>query len=287
MGADAPPGDSFILDANDDRGTDSRDKLVVGISVSVNPLNRAFVPRPLPESIDGHLRLARALVTNRRKSHIPSTERALCNSVETRLKNIKEAHRRGAAKVGLAGQFVKSASILASATFEDPSRATSRPKDPPSCGALAVPEPCCETASCTRSRRPCSPPSASSTCAPSRSVEVRAKPIEMERLPRDWEHMMDAVEMSWEVGVGSTPALKKLQHGQPDRVEWEKKQPFGRASSSMLSKRRAIAKAAHEIGGWTALRVLLRGERAKRVGRGETFGYNKVQMFCSAMIREK
>jgi len=39
-------------------------------------------------------------------------------------------------------------------------------------------------------------------------VEVLAKPNKMERLPRDWKHKMSAVEMSWEVGVGFTPALK-------------------------------------------------------------------------------
>ena len=44
-------------------------------------------------------------------------------------------------------------------------------------------------------------------------------------------------------------ALKKLQSGEPDRLVWDKKHSFGRASSSMLSKRRAIAKAAIKAGG--------------------------------------
>jgi len=107
----------------------------------------------------------------------------------------------------------------------------------------------------------------------------------MERLSSDWELMMDVVERSWKVGIGSAIALKKLQQGQPERRELDKKQLFGRASSSMLAKRRAIAKAASRAGGWAALREQLRVERVKRAGRGLRFGYKEVHRFCYVMLR--
>jgi len=286
VGSDAVPGDSVVLDANDAQGCDPQGKLVVGISASVNPMNRAFVPRPLPDNIDGHLRLARALVANRRNKKMPATDRALCRTIEARLNNIKEAHRRGAAKVGLAGEFFKSAAILANSTIGRQVSATPSPTHQSRIEALPRAQPPFGAGSNALSRQPCTCSAALPLRASPPAMEVRDKPIEMDRLPRDWEHMMDVVEMSWEVGVGTTMALKKLQSGEPDRLVWDKKHPFGRASSSMLSKRRAIAKAAIKAGGWGALRLLLRDERAKRTGRGESFGYNKVQMFCSAMMRE-
>ena len=66
---------------------------------------------------------------------------------------------------------------------------------------------CC---SCTCSVHPCKQSSPT-------FVQIRVKPITMERLPRDVERMMDVVERSWEVGVGTTITLKKLQPGQPER----------------------------------------------------------------------
>ena len=101
----------------------------------------------------------------------------------------------------------------------------------------------------------------------SAALQIRAEPIAVERPPRDWKLMMNVVERSWEVGVCSTIALKKPQQGQPERRELDKKPHFGRASSSMLVKRRAIAKAASRAGGWAALRDQLRVERVKRAGR--------------------
>jgi len=100
--ADAAARASEGRTAREEARHPTQDKLVVGIAAAVNPLNRAFGPRPLSDNIDGHLRLAHALVAGRRQQQISAPVRALCNFIEARLKNIKEAHRLGAATVDFA-----------------------------------------------------------------------------------------------------------------------------------------------------------------------------------------
>ena len=281
--ADAAARASEGRTAQDKARHPTQDKLVVGIAAAVNPLNRAFEPRPLPDNIDGHLRLAHALVAGRRQQQISAPVRALCISIEARLKNIKEAHRRGADSVGLAAQFVQSASVLASASFGQPilEAARSLPMRSSALPAGNLPRSMVTSASCCSSCTCSVHPRKQSSFA---ALQIRVKPIAMERLPRDWELMMDVVERSWEECVGSTIALKKLQQGQPERRELDKKQHFGRASSSKLAKRRAIAKAASRASGWAAFRDQLRVERVKRARRGQRFGYNEVHTFCSVMV---
>jgi len=261
--ADAVARASEGRTAQDEARHSTQDKLVVGIAATVNPLNRAFVPRPLPDNIDRHLRLAHSLVAGRRQQQLSATVRARCNSIEARLKNIKEAHRRGAASVGLAAQFVQSASVLASVSFGQPILEPERSQPMRSCAlhagnlppSMVTSDSGCSSCTCSAH------PREQSSSAP---LQFRVPPIEMERLPLDWKLMMYVVEQSWEVGAGSTIALKKLQQGQPERRELDKEQHLGRASASMLAKRRAIAKAASRAGGWAALRDRPRLERAKR-----------------------
>ena len=282
--ADAAARASEGRTAQDEARHSTQDKLVVGIAAAVNPLNRALVPRPLPDSIDGHLRLAHALLAGRRQQQISAPVRALCNSIEAQLKNIKEAPRRGAPSVGLAAQLVQSASVLASASYGQQilEAAWSQPMRSSALPAGNLPPSMLTSASgCSSSTCSVHPREQSSSAL----LQILDKPIVMERLPRDWELTMDVVERSWEVGVGSTIALKKLQQGQPERRELDKKQHLGRASSFMLAKRRAIAEAASRAGWWAALRDHLRVERMKRAGRGQRFGYNEVHTFCCVMLR--
>ena len=96
--------------------------------------------------------------------------------------------------------------------------------------------------------------------------------------------MLDAVQDSWESGLNGSPALKTLVCGSTTRVAMaSNKQLFGRGCSSMLSKRGAIANAATRYGGWSALRVVLRRERAARESCGASFPYNEVHKYCAAL----
>jgi len=99
--------------------------------------------------------------------------------------------------------------------------------------------------------------------------------------------MVDAVQESWEKGLNGSPALQTLVSGSTTRADMaSKKQLFGRVSSSMLSKRGAIAKAAAKLGGWSALRSVLRRERASRQRAGAVFLCNAVYKFCAALVSQ-
>lgn len=243
------------------------------LSAMVNPLNRAFVPRPLPSDIDGMLRLPRRLVSMRQEKQLTGSARGLCLAVLRRLVNIKDAHQRGAGKVGLAGQFNMSAKVL---TSVDAVEATPRLMEkPPGQGQQRT----VDESMCKCKTRPC----ADKVQIP--EMRVHAKLVSLARLPRDWERMLDAVRDSWELGDGKTPPLKTLVQGSSTRQRLAAVHTFGRAASSMVSKRRAIATAAAKKGGWGPLRTWLRAERARRHATGEKFGYCEVQMFCSAFLR--
>jgi len=283
--ADAAARASEGRTAQDEGRHSTQEELVVGIAAAVNPLNRAFVSLPLPDNIDGHLHFRHAPVAGRRQQQLCAPVRALSSSIEARLKNIKEDNLGGAASVGSAGRFFQSASVLASASFGQPIYETGRASQPMRSVALPAGRlaPSMVTSACGCSSCTCSVhPREQSSFAP---VQIRVEPIAMERLPRDWELMMGVVERCWEAGVGSAIALRKLQQGQPERRELDKKLHFGRASSSMLAKRPAIFKAMSRAGGWAALRDQARVERVKRAGRGQRFGYNDVHTFRSFMLR--
>jgi len=129
--------------------------------------------------------------------------------------------------VGLAAQFVQSPSVLASASFGQPilGAARSQPMRSSALPAGNLP-PSMVTSASGFSSFTCSVHARKQSS--SAALQICVKPIAMERLPRDWELMMDVVERSWEVGVGSTIALKKLQQGQPERRELDKRKHFGR-----------------------------------------------------------
>ena len=259
------------------------------LSARVNPLNRVFVPRPLPEDIDDHFALPRALIARRALSPMSGATKGLCAAMLRRLDNIKDAHRRGAAKVGLAAQFNLSAMVLKMAKNEEP-RGSSAAVDShyaqaSQLGTEVRPDAaaCVKTASlcfrCQKARPVIAKP-------PHAPIKVHAKTISLARLPRGFEEIVDAVRDSWEVGDAKNVALKTLVQGSSKRDELAKLHPFGRKASSMVSKRRAFANAAQKLGGWDDLRVWLRRERADRLQRGQTFGYSEMQMFCSAFVRQ-
>lgn len=259
------------------------------LSARVNPLNRAFVPRPLPDDIDDHFALPRALVAGRALRPMSGATKGLCAALLRRLDNIKDAHRRGAAKVGLAAQFNLSAMVLEKANTEEP-RGSSAAVDSHCAqaserGTETRPDAaaCIKTASlcfrCQKARPVIAKP-------PPAPIKVHAKTISLARLPRGFDEIVDAVRDSWEVGDAKNVALKTLVQGSSKRDELAKLHPFGRKASSMVSKRRAFANAAQLLGGWDDLRVWLRRERVDRFQRGQTFGYNEMQMFCSAFVRQ-
>jgi len=114
-------------------------------------------------------------------------------AVLRRLVNIKNAHQRGAGKVGLAGQFNMSAKVL---TSVDAVKATPRLMEkPPGQGQQRT----VEESMCKCKARPC----ADKVQIP--EMRVHAKLVSLARLLRDWERMLDAVRDSWELGDGNSP----------------------------------------------------------------------------------
>jgi len=99
--------------------------------------------------------------------------------------------------------------------------------------------------------------------------------------------MLEAVQVSWEKGLNGSSAIRTIVSGSATRAEVaSKKQSFGRVSSSMLSKRGAIAKAAVKSGGWSALRSMLHRERSSRQRAGAVSLYNEVYKFCAALVSQ-
>ena len=116
-------------------------------------------------------------------------------------------------------------------------------------------------------------------------VKNNVKPFTLPPLPRDWDKMLDAVQDSWEKGLNGGPALKTFVSGSTKRAAMaSNKEPLGRVSSSMLSKRGAIAKAATNSGGWSALRSVLVRERDFRKRTGTAFPCNEVYKFCATLV---
>jgi len=259
------------------------------LSERVNPLSRAYVPRPLPDDIDDHFALPRALVAGRALRPASGATKGLCAALLRRLDNIKDAHRRGAAKVGLAAQFNLSAMVLEKANTEEP-RGSSAAVDSHCAqaserGTEMRPDAaaCIQTASlcfrCQKARPVIAKP-------PPAPIKVHAKTISLARLPRDFDEIVDAVRDSSEFGDAKNVELKTLVQYSSKKDELAKLHPFGRRASSMVSKRRAFANAAQILGGWDDLRVWLRRERVDRFQRGQNFGYNEMQIFCSAFVRQ-
>jgi len=187
--------------------------------------------------------------------------------------NIKDAHQRGAEKVGLAGHFNLSAKVLFSV---DTVEATPRLLEkPPGKGQQRT----VEKSMCKCKASPC----AVKLQIP--EMRVHAKLVSLARLPRDWERMLEAVRDSWELGDGKPPPLETLVQGSSTRQRLAAVHTFGRAASSMVSKRRAIETAAAKKGGRGPMRTWIRAKRGRRHAAGDNFSYCEVQMFCSAFVR--
>jgi len=245
------------------------------LTAPINPLHRAFPPRQLPGNLDGHLRFPRALAASGAQVPLTGVAKALCDAIKNKIGQIEVNHRRGAARRGLPAQMTMSAKVLAAVIHGAPS-------DPPTDeqnGICRLPLPSVTNTSaspptndqgtlCFHCRKP-SPGGSLPVRAP---VKNQVKPFTLPPLPMDWDKILDAVQDSWESGLKGSPALKTLVGGSTTRVAMaSNKQLFGRGCSSVLSKRGAIAEAAVRYGGWSALRVVLRRERAARESSGASF----------------
>jgi len=193
------------------------------LSARVNPLNQDFVPRPLPDDIDDHFALPRALVAGRALRPMSGATKGLCAARLRRLDNIKDAHRRGAAKVGLSAQLNLSAMVLEKANTEEP-RGSSAAVDS-HCAQAAergtdmrpYAAACIKTASlcfrCQKARPVIATP-------PPAPIKVHAKTISLARLPRGFDEIVDAVRDLWEVGDAKNVALKTLVQDSSKRLSW-------------------------------------------------------------------
>jgi len=257
------------------------------LTAAINPLHRAFVPRQLPDNLDGHLRFPRALAASGAEVPPTGVAKALCDAIKNKIGQFEVNHRRGAARRGLPAQMTMSAKVLAAAVYGAPSDPSTDKQNgicplplPSVTNTSASPPKTDQGTLCFHCRKP-SPGSSLPVRAP---VKIQVKPFTLPPLPKDWDKMLDAVQDSWESGLNGSPALKTLVCGSTTRVAMaSNKQLFGRGCSSMLSKRGAIAKAAARYGGWSALRVVLLRERAARESSGASFPYNEVHKFCAAL----
>jgi len=199
------------------------------LSARVKLLNRSFVPRPLPVDINDHFALTRALMARRALSPMSDATRGLCAAMLRRLDNINDAHRRGAAKVGLAAQVNLPAMVLEKANNKEPRHllaavdshcvlASQRDTElPPYAGAFV------KTASlCFHFQKACHV----IVNAPPAPIKVHAKNISLDRLPRGFEEVEDAVRDSWEVADAENVALKTLVQGTSKRDKLAKLHPF-------------------------------------------------------------
>jgi len=258
------------------------------LTAAINPINRAFGPRMLPEHLDGHLRFSKSLASHRGANQDAGAAKALRAAILLKVEQFEVNHRRGAAHRGLPAQFAMSAKVLAGVVHGRSAKArVMASKDatphllPSSVGAPLLSAVAERGTLCFQCRKP-------STTSPQRvrpAIRIQVKPFTLPPLPRDWDEMLDAVQNSWEKGLNGSPALKKFVSGSTEQAAMAtKKQLLGRVSSSMLSKRGAIAKAAARSGRWSALRDKLRRERAARQLAGLAFPYNQVYKFCATLV---
>lgn len=274
------------------------------LAAMINPLHRSFVASALDAPIGTFFAHIEAIVSRTKEQQVTATTSSLCQDVEARMRMIERAHGKGAHRHGFPGQMGLSAELLMSASRSPDGGLAAQPTAPAddassgkgrsthSDASPVLTQDTGEDAATTGAAAMFSPmrrtkPFLSSSPLADRRPQVFTKTICLPRLPPLFEDMLDSVEEAWEVGfpTSKTPALKTLVQGTDERRELKRSQPFGRASSSMLSKRNAIAKAAVIKGGWTQWRNLMRKEKNARAARKERFGYNEVYTFCVALVK--
>ena len=186
------------------------------LKAAINPIHRAFVPRLLPEHLEGHLHFPRALASSIGRLACTGFAKALCAAIMQKVEQFEVNRERGAARMWL-----------------------------------------------------------------------RVPAFMLPPLPRNWEKMVDAVQESWEKGLNGSPALKTLVSGSTTRADMaSKKQLFGWVSSSMLSKSGLIANDAAKSGGWSALRSVLRRERASRPRAVRSLSTTTCTSFLAALVSQ-
>lgn len=117
---------------------------------------------------------------------------------------------------------------------------------------------------------------------------VERLPVHLRKLPTDFDDMLRALEETWEIGdVSRNQAPKKtLIQGSQDRTEIRKSHPFGRASSSMLCKRRATSNSSSISGVWIGFGELLRNQKAKSESLGKNVVSTDVYSFSIALRKK-
>lgn len=279
------------------------------LDASVNMLHRSFVGRPPSGGLLKYFRHVRRVVSDCRASTRSGPAKKLCDEVETRLVDIDAASKRGANRFGLVGQFHMSHKLLNSSmpssapapvsdaacacAEQNYSRLAAEARSPSSAAASLSRHGLLQSAGSlsTDPTAPASPPAPSQASnaadvdASAPFVDCFVKPFNLGKLPEDFDAMLDAVEVSWETGdaKANVPALKTLVQGSAARAALKAKQRFGRSSSTMLSKRGTIAKAAALRGGWHILKAELKHEKSVRF----KFRYNDVYSFCAALVHKK
>jgi len=266
----------------DPRTSDGR----LPLSATVNPLHRAFIGLPIRGSLMPYVRVAAELSESQDKPGSSSSTCALCREINLHLNNMISMHTRSTAPFGLAAQFSVSNAILATATRggprQDDTASLMRPSpDAPRYGLEPVGGADAAEGQCSVLPHP------STNCREAPPPSVFEKPFSLPKLPADFEKILEAVETSCEIGVGTSPTLKTLLRGSEARLALVARQLFGKASSTMLSKRGTIAKLATRRGGWLQLGKELRAQRKERLQAKTKFGYTEVHAYCVKGMNEE
>jgi len=284
----AQPDDSQSRDDDPSAATSLTPHLP--LMAAVYPIHRAIVPRLPPEHLDDHLRFPRALASSMGQLSCTGVAKALCAVIMQSVEHFEVNHNRRAARRGLPAQFTMSAKVSAGVTHgarlgkpEAENRIGTFELSPTSSAKSRSPAERDNGTFCFHCRKPSTGPSAH-TLPP---TKIQVKPFTLPPLPRDWENMVDAVQESWEKGLNGSPALKTLVSGSTTRADMaSKKQLFGWVSSSMLSKSGLIANDAAKSGGWSALRSVLRRERASRPRAVRSLSTTTCTSFLAALVSQ-
>jgi len=183
------------------------------LTAAINPIHRAFVPRLLPEHLEGHLHFPRALASSIGRLACTGFAKALCAAIMQKVEQFEVNRERGAARRGLPAQFTMSTKVFAGVTH---GALLGKPEAE---NKIGTPE--LSLTFSVKSRSPaegdrgtlcfhCRKPSIAPSAHTRPPTKIQVKPFMLPPLPRNWEKMVDAVQESWEKGLDGSPAHKTL-----------------------------------------------------------------------------